>query len=242
MHPVRRKIIAVLFFLAVVLPCRREVQAVVLMNPTLDLSGSWTYTDRTGKGTKNDPYVYPRTLVFNNLTVTTALIFAPPNTEYYNVNTPGVEEIIGATVTISGLVRDASNNWLFSNGTFTITETGNTYLSAALTNVTFTPDPVNTSISWLNVNLDTNNLTNINTSTNTRASRYIWLLTGAMNNKGQNWTNIRLEMDMLSGTRDFTQNSGGTTLGKINGIPEPTSLALLCLGLAAVISRWRRKI
>lgn len=210
-------------------------EAVVIIPPALDFIGSWTYIHSvkvTGKT------IYVRELSFTDLIVTVSV---PLIGEYYLNDTPGVEEIIDAAVNIDTLVRDADNNWLFSSGSFSIEENGNTYLSADLSNVTFEPDGVSAFISWLNPDMDMDDLINLDTSANTRPSRFIEVLNTEIAGTGLDYTNMRLQLSVLDGTNDFTEDSYGNVAGKIMGIPEPASAGLFIMGVTAIAGILKRK-
>lgn len=201
--------------------------------PVIDFSGNWSYKH------SGSPSVKLR-LTISDMLVKQSTISMDP-LEYYTVDTPGKEEIIDADVNIDVLMRDASDNWLFSDGGFSITEDVNTYLSATLTNVCFEPDLYNSDIIWLNANFDLDNLINLDTSANARPSRFIELLSEQIIRYGEDWTNLRMEMFVLTGVGDFTKDSTGTLNAKIEGIPEPASAALLGLGLAALAGLLKKK-
>ncbi len=195
--------------------------AVYVNFPALDISGEWTYLQSMKQKGKN---VFQGELTLKNLSVTTSVI--QPG-EYYNSYKAGVEEIVtpgggNARVTVPKLYRDAGNNWLFSDASLTIAGGGNTFLTATLMNVLFSPQGGSTSL--LNWTLEEDNLTNLDTSTNRRPSRFVTVLTEEMSG-GIDYTNIRLELDVLKGVNNFTANSSGTLLGKIEGIPKGAYVA-----------------
>ncbi len=179
--------------------------------PALDLTGSWIFTP-TIVGGKN----VGGTLTLYNIFVNTSVI---SSTEYYLSNSPGVEEIIGASVNIPVLTRDASNPFLFDDPAtpLTITENGNTYLTSSLINILFRPVWSGGSIVQLIADecYDQDNLPDVDTSTNANPSRFIDTLV-VLGDAGDR-PNFRITLSVLSGPGDFssTIGSSGNMTGKI---------------------------
>jgi hypothetical protein len=179
--------------------------------PALDLTGSWIFTP-TVVGGKN----VGGTLSLYNIYVNTSVI---SSTEYYLSNTPGVEEIIGASVNIPVLNRDATNPFLFNDPAtpLTITENGNTYLTSDLINILFRPVWSGGNIVQLVADecYDQDNLPNVDTSTYGNASRFIDELI-SMGDEGDT-PNLRITLSVLNGPGDFSSTTGssGNMTGKI---------------------------
>lgn len=178
--------------------------------PALDLTGSWIFTP-TVEGGKN----VGGTLSLYNIYVTASVI---SSNEYYFSDTD-VEKIIGAPVNIPVLIRDATNPFLFNDPTtpLTITEDGNTYLTADLINILFRPVWSGGYIVQLVADecYDQDNLQNVDTSTNDNASRFIDKLI-IMGDEGDT-PNFRITLSVLNGPGDFssTIGSSGNMTGKI---------------------------
>lgn len=193
--------------------------------PAIDFIGSWSFSPTT------------KTLTLSDMVVTASVI-SP--SEYYLENIPGIEEIIDATVNIPVLTRDPVNHYLFNNSTLSITESGNTYLSGDLTNIQFIPVYGGGQVVRLLLNpcYDSDNLRNVDLSSNTSASRFIDnLIPLAL---GPDYPNLRLTLDVLNGIADFDAfSSSGSLAGKIESAQGPT---LIELALFEAIPENRRVV
>lgn len=128
-----------------------------------------------------------------------------------NVDT-AEETIIDASVALSGMVyqsTDASGNYLFSDGTFTISDASGTFMSADLVGVKVTPQGyVNPALSM--------NLKNIvfDTSLN---SRFCQEFDNALQQAGLTEAGVKLTLDLWSGS--FDSSGYGNASGLVDGAP-----------------------
>jgi hypothetical protein len=181
--------------------------------PAIDFTGNWAFSPTT------------KTLTLSDMKITVSVI-SP--TESYIENDPVKEEIIDAAVNVPVLNRDLVNPYLFGDSTLSITELGNTYLSSDLINIEFTEfhyDQGRLQRIVMNACYDSDNLRNVDTSSNGNASRFIDTLIKV--GYGPDYPNLRLTLNVLDGTADFdTYSSSGSCEGKIESASGPTLIDL----------------